>query len=306
VSLDEGRTPLVEGVAGRADRYVKFEGSNPTGSWKDRLQSVNATIARGLGLRGLSVVSTGNSALAAAAYANRAGLDLRARLSPHTPTTIVESIRAFGFAAESREGETPMDLRRDLVEDHLFPATMSLPHNGVANPFGLEGYKTIAYEIFEQLCRLPDWVAVPVGCGDGLFGIAKGFEELVAWGLAPSTPRLLGVESDQSARLVAAIRGGEPTARPVAVGPTAALSIAVDTVGNHALDAIRRTDGSAVAVTDEQMESAQAALLRDGIFAELSSAAAVAGVQAAEAESIIPLDAVVVSVVTSNGYRWGS
>jgi len=305
VSLGEGNTPLIRGAAGRENHYLKFEGCNPTGSWKDRFQAVNATVARKLGYRGLSVVSTGNSALAAAAYANRAGIQLRARLSARAPRTIVDSIRDFGFAVEF-EDTGPMDLRRDLDEDRLFPATMSLIHDGVANPFGLEGYKTIAYEIFSQLGRAPDWVAVPVGCGDGLFGIAKGFDEIVRWGLGDVAPRMLGVQSGEAQSLVQAVHHKLPTTNPVVVGPTVALSIAVATAGNHALAAIRRTGGWAVAVTDAQIAAAQATLRGEGISAEASSAAAVAGVAAAEEQSIIAHDDVVVSVITSNGYRWMS
>jgi threonine synthase len=303
VSLDEGSTPLVGEIGGRGGRYVKFEGANPTGSWKDRFQSVNATVARHLGYRGLSVVSTGNSALAAAAYANRAGVGLLARLSERAPKTIVQSIRDFGFDVEIAD-DRPPDLHRDLIDDKLFPATMSLKSHGVANPFGLEGYKTIAYEIVRQLGGVPDWVAVPVGCGDGLYGIAKGFTELVSRGIAGSVPRLLAVQSDQAAPLVAALRDRRATTTPVTVGPTVALSIAVDTAGNHALAAIRRSGGSAVAVSDSQIMAAQAALRREGISAEPSSAAAWAGVVHAEEARIVTADDVVVAVVTSNGYRW--
>jgi threonine synthase len=105
VSLDEGRTPLLRAVDGRATHYIKFEGSNPTGSWKDRFHAVNATMARQLGYRGLSVVSTGNSALAAAAYANRARLQLRVRLATRAPKTIVHAIRDMVFEVELEDAE---------------------------------------------------------------------------------------------------------------------------------------------------------------------------------------------------------
>lgn len=305
VSLDEGRTPLLCAVDGREAHYIKFEGSNPTGSWKDRFHAVNATMARQLGYRGLSVVSTGNSALAAAAYANRSRLQLRVRLATRAPKTIVDAIRDFGFEVEFEDGEA-LDLRRDLIENGLFPATMSLPHDGVANPFGLEGYKTIAYEIFEQLGRVPDWVAVPVGCGDGLFGIAKGFDELMRWGVVTSVPRMLGVQSDQAAPLVAALAGGRTTTTRTEVGHTIALSIAVDSVGNHAIAAVRQTGGSAVAVSDSQISDALAVLRREGIAAEPSSAAAWAGVSSALSQSIISATDTVVAVVTSNAFRWAS
>jgi len=181
---------------------------------------------------------------------------------------------------------------------------MSMVHGEVANPFGLEGYKTIAYEIFAQLGRVPDWVAVPVGGGDGLFGIAKGFGELLGWGITDTVPRMLGVQSDQAPSLVTAVRDGTPTTGSVAVGPTVALSIAVEMAGNHALASVRRTRGSALAVTDAQIAAARASLGAEGISAESSSAAAVAGAISAEDLSIISPGEIVVSVVTSNGYRW--
>lgn len=302
VSLDEGRTPLIEGVRRRPNLHVKFEGASPTGSWKDRLHAVNTTVARYLGLNGLSVLSTGNSALAAAAYANRAGLDLHAWLSPRTPRLFADAIRQFGFEVEG-EGGQPFDARSELQRGYL-PATMSLMHDGVANPFGIEGYKTIAYEIVSDLGEVPEWVAVPVGCGDGLYGIYKGFQELRQWGVTNALPRMLAVESDQAASMAAAMHANETSVAPVTVGYTIALSIAVETTSDHALAAVRSSHGTAVTVTDDEIRSAQYQLRCEGIAAEASSAAAWAGATAAIERGEIGSDATVVVIVSSNAYRW--
>lgn len=302
VSLGEGGTPLVAlpALAG-AVHHAKLEACNPTGSWKDRLQSVNAAVARQLGFRGMALVSTGNSALAAAAYAARAGLALQAHLWPSAPQTIVRAVQELG--ADVRVVERAPDLRRALDEEGLFPATMSLPHD-VANPFGLEGYKTIAYEIADALGGVPDWVAVPVGCGDGLHAIAKGFAELAAWGAIARVPRMLAAQAEAAAPLALAFAQGRETIERVVPAPSSAISIADPIAGEHALAAVRRTDGAALAVSEAEIERARAALLAEGIVAEPASAASVAAVARAREQAIVGEDDVVVSVVTSSGLRW--
>jgi len=302
VSLGEGATPLVPLVPDTSRDLVKFEGANPTGSWKDRLHAVNTAVARHLGHSGMALHSTGNSALAAAAYAARAGLSLRAYLRPGTPRTIQEAVRQFGAEVEMVTEAAP-NLRVLLDSEGLFPATMSLPHT-VACPFGLEGYKTIAYEIAAELGEAPDWVAVPVGCGDGLYAITKGFRELLAWGRITRLPRMLAAQASAAAPLVCAYEAGAETVTAVEVKPTIAISIADPIAGEHALAAVRRTGGRAMAVSDEAIRTALDRLCAGGIFAEAASAASVAAVAAARASGMITPEAQVVSVVTSSGLRW--
>lgn len=303
VSLGEGATPLVPLDAAElaARSLLKLESCNPTGSWKDRLQAVNVSVARWLGFRGLSLVSTGNSALAAAAYGNRAGLAVHAYVWRDAPATILAALEALGAATEIID--RPPDLGAKVVEDDLFPATMSLP-SANANPFGLEGYRTIAYEIAAELGRMPDWVSVPVGCGDGLFGIAKGFDDLRRWGLTPDVPRLLAVQAEASAPLVTALNTGREMVERTVPRPSRAVSIADPVAGDHALAAVRRSSGAGVAVTEAQIAAAERLLLRQGIVAEPASAAAVAGVLLAREQELIDARQTVVTIISSSGLRW--
>jgi threonine synthase len=301
VSLGEGRTPLVPLSRQDPQHFLKLEGGNPTGSWKDRLQAVNAAIALRFGYPGMALVSTGNSALAAAAYAARADLALQAHLWTTAPKTIVEAVRRLG--ADVRMVTEAPELRRALDEEGLFPATMSPPVD-VANPFGLEGYRTIAYEIVDALAEVPAWVAVPVGCGDGLHAIAKGFADLVRWGRTRRVPRMLATQSSAAAPLVDAFAAGADHVKRVSAGATVAISIADPIAGDHALGTVRRTGGAAVAVDDAEIAAACTQLQRAGVVAEAASASTVAGVALARRRSIIAERDVVVSVITSSGLRW--
>jgi threonine synthase len=301
VSLGEGRTPLVPLSRRDPRHFLKLEGCNPTGSWKDRLQAVNTAVALRFGYPGMALVSTGNSALAAAAYAARANLALRAHLWTTAPKTIVEAVRRLG--ADVRMVTEAPELRRALEEEGLFPATMSPPVD-VGNPFGLEGYRTIAYEIVDALADVPEWVVVPVGCGDGLHAIAKGFADLVRWGRTRRVPRMLAAQSAAAAPLVAAFDAGADHVKRVTANPTVAISIADPIAGDHALATVRRTGGAALAVDDAEIAAACAELQRAGVVAEAASASTVAAVARARRRSIIAEGDVVVSVITSSGLRW--
>lgn len=278
VSLGEGGTPLLEiDTPKRGRRWVKWEGIGPTQSYKDRFNAVNMSVAKHLGATGVALVSTGNAGLAAAAYGAAAGLAVLVICTPETPELIRTEIPRLG--AELRvvdRAHTRTELRRACAEG-WFPGSRSVPADDVT-PFGCEGYKTIAYEIVGALGDAPTTVVVPVGGGDGIYGIGCGFAELLAAGQTSRLPRMIGAR---------------------ALSPRAS-SIVDDYVGVHAMDAVAASGGRMVDVTESEMDAAVSHLATSGISAEPASACAWAIASEIADES----DGQVVGVVTGHGFKW--
>jgi len=280
-TLGEGGTPLISLSDPHLHRevWVKNEGVGPTQSYKDRFNAVNVSVARAMGFRGVALISTGNAGLAAAAYGAAAGLEVRVICPPGTPELIARGIAAFGAELIVSPRGGARAILDAALADGFFPGSRSVPASGVT-PFGAEGYKTIAYEVVAALGRPPDVVVVPVGGGDGIYGIHRGFAELKRAGDIPSIPRMVGVRTKASL----------------------APSIAFDEVGAHALACVQRSGGFFVRVTSDQILAAVSDLNRAGISAESASAASVA---ALACEDVATVDEQVVCVVTGGGLKWG-
>ncbi len=209
VTLGEGFTPLLP--AGNLI-YVKDEARNPTGSFKARGMAVAVSMAKALGARALAAPSAGNAAGALAAYGAAAGLPVTVAMPEDTPRAFVEECRHYG------------------AETHLVPGTIAdagrwLKENGpreafdvstLKEPYRVEGKKTMAYELFEQLDRtLPDAIVYPTGGGTGLVGMWKAFDEMQAMGLISSgRPRLVSVQAEGCAPVVKAFLEGASTTEP--------------------------------------------------------------------------------------------
>jgi threonine synthase len=205
-----------------------------------------------------------------------------------------------GTPAEARAA-----LARLVAGEGWWPSTRNHPRP-YANPFGLEGYKTIAVETWRQLGRrLPDRVLVPTGGGDSLAGIAKGFRDLVALGLADRVPALVACQAAAAAPLVRAWASKAPAVAPVATRPSIAVSVAEDQTGDHALRALAG-GGAAVAVEEDEIRRAVALLGRDGLCVEPASAVAAAGLVRLGATGGLRPDETVVCVATASGVRWAS
>lgn len=300
--LGEGNTPLVQLPDGV---YVKDESRNPTWSHKDRLNRVAVSAAKASGARGVVVASSGNHGAAAAAYAARAGLPCVVIASPSAPPAVASFVRAYGALVVTGPYESWKPLTRRIVEEFGYQPVSSLTtsaHTG--HPFGPEGYKTIAYEIFLDLGEPPEAVYVPTGYGELLFGVWKGFHELTLLGLADRTPRLYACEPAAAGALTTAIRTGRPAAQ-VPVGPTEAYGISCPVGGYRGVVAVRESRGAALTVTDEQMAAARDELAGQGMWVELSSAAGLAGLRAHREDPARPGDASgpVVCVTTSSGFK---
>lgn len=297
--------PLTRYQAGRPLRlFSKDERGGLTSSYKDRLARVVAARAAEAGADTLVLASSGNHGAAVAAAATAAGL----RGVVLTMTSIAPPMRRLieGCGGQlvpvARAEDRWVVVRAAVAELGWFPAGNYHDPPIGSNPYAVDGYQPIAWEIAEQLGRVPDWVAVPIGYGDGISGIAKGFRSLVEAGLSDRVPRMLGVETTGTLRDALERGLDQPEAMPVQA-PNA-LSIACPCGTYQALHAIRSTDGAAVTVDDEGALAARAQLSRrEGSFQELSSAAALAGVELAVADGTIAPEATVVAIASSVGLK---
>ena len=311
LSLDEGGTPLrpllrIGNALGFSRLEVKDETRNPTASFKDRLASVGVSAARALGARVIVSSSSGNAGAATAAYAALGGMPCVVFATPDAPQCMVAQMRALGalvLIAARSEDRLPI-LQEGVRRFGWFPVSpFTLPATG-SNPIAIEGYKTIAYEIAEACdWNVPDWFVLPVCYGDALAAVERGFEDMVALGWTRRVPRLVAAEVSGS--LGAALASGRDVLpRLLPNRPTVALSIAATQGTFQALDALRRSDGLAVTVSDDAMMRWQETLAHsEGLWVEASSAAAFAALeQLTEIGTIRRSDHVVV-LATASGLK---
>ncbi|WP_420113234.1 threonine synthase [Pseudactinotalea sp.] len=309
VSLGEGGTPLVPlprlgADLGLPGLLLKDESRNPTWSYKDRLAAVAVTKAVQQGRDTVVVSSTGNHGAAVAAYAARAGIRcvvLTLASAPLAMTTLMQSYGAVTLAVEK-----PTD--RWLVMRELVQARGWVPMSGFvgppagSNPFGVEGYKTIAYELHAQLGGVPDAIVAPVAYGDALAGLARGFEELVALGMSTQVPALIAAEPFGPYE-DALQHGWRPTAAQPA-GSTVAFSIGSPMATWQGWDALSRTGGAAASAGDDATMAAQRQLAGlEGLFLEPSSTVAVAVLPELVRRGTLTADQRVVVLGTSTGLK---
>jgi len=306
LSMGEGGTPLVAAPrlgawAGyEGEIYIKDESRNPTGSHKDRLNLCAVSAAVLSGAPGVTVASSGNHGAAAAAYAARAGLPCVLFITEGTEPHLLRMVSAYGAAVVPLPRPLRRVLMRELVHRAGYHPVSSITPVHTGHPFGPEGYKTIAWEIYRQLGdRLPAAVFVPTAYAELLYGVWLGFKELCQRGRVGSPPQLFACEPAAGAPLKAALAAGQPVVQ-VDEGPTAAYSIVVGANSYRGVLAVRESEGAALAVTDAEMLAAQAALGREGLWAELSGAAGLAGLRQAAGQAF---DGPVVCLMTSSGLK---
>jgi threonine synthase len=310
VTLGEGGTPLVhlERLGRRLGvprLYAKDESQNPTWSYKDRLCAVAVTHAVETGARVVTIASTGNHGASTAAYAARAGLPCVIFTLASVPDTMKVLMQAYGAAVVAcPSSESRWRLMRQGVERlGWYPTSGFVVPPVGSNPYGIEGYKTLAYEIVEDLgWTPPDAVVVPSAYSDGLHGIWKGMAELAALGLVDRRPRMVAAEP--FGPLAHALERQLPAPEMVEGGPSVAFSIASRYGTFQGLTALRESGGLGVRITDEGVFEAQRALAREeGIFAEPSSATTLTAVMQLAARRALSPDQTVVIVLTSGGLK---
>jgi threonine synthase len=298
VTLREGGTPLVRSetlsAATGCEVWLKYDGANPTGSFKDRGMTVAISKAVEEGAKAVVCASTGNTSAAAAAYAAKAGLTC-AVLVPKGKVAIGKMAQTLVHGARVLEVEGNFDASFDLARDLAthYPVTLV---NSV-NPYRLQGQKTCAFEIVDALGRPPDLHCVPVGNAGNISSHWLGYSEYLDDGVIHDPPRLFGFQAAGAAPLVR----GEPVADPQTIAT--AIRIGNPASWDKAIDAARESEGGIVAVTDREILAAYRRLAREGLFAEPASAASVAGLLHLHAGGALPRGASVVCVLTGHGLK---
>jgi threonine synthase len=273
VTLLEGNTPLIPvpnlaaELGGGFELFVKFEGMNPTGSFKDRGMTVAISEAYGKGAKSVICASTGNTAASAAAYAARAGMRCIV-IIPAGKVATGKLAGAVAYGAEVIQIDGSFDDALNLVVSISEHYPIALVNS--LNPYRLEGQKTAAFEICDSLGKAPDWLALPVGNAGNISAYWMGFQQLNArenCGL----PQILGVQAEGSAPLVL----GHPVEHPETVAT--AIRIGKPARGEQALLAAEESKGRIIAVSDGEILAMQKLLAKNGVWVEPASAAGVAG-----------------------------
>ena len=307
VSLGEGNTPLLPAPAlGLGDVWIKDESRNPTWSFKDRLASSAVTMAKRLGAKVIASSSSGNAGAAAAAYAAKAGLPCVVFTFVGASAALVTQMRAYGAMVVVVEDKADRWRLQSVGVRELgwYPTSPFFGPVVGSNPYGMEGYKTIAYEVAEAFdWQVPDWCVLPVCYGDALFGLWKGFEELKALGWIDRTPRLVAAEVSGS--IAAAMTSGEPMPpdRP-RNAPSIATSIGASQGTVQALEVLRRSGGTAVTIENDELSRWVVTLgAREGIWAEPASAAPFAAIERLRAAGVVAPDSRVMALLTASGLK---
>ncbi len=306
ISLNEGSTPLIHSprLSERAGArvFVKFEGLNPTGSFKDRGMTVALSKAVEAGAGTVVCASTGNTSAAAAAYAARAGIQC-AVLLPSGKISMGKLVQAFVYGAKVIAIEGNFDDALRLVRELSTEPGVAVVNS--INPDRIEGQKTAAFEIVDELGDAPDLHILPVGNAGNITAYWKGYEEFHALGKSTRRPRMLGVQASGAAPLYHnhIVESPETAASAIRIGNPASWQGAVN--------AVTASGGCFEIVTDSEILAAQSWLARhEGIFVEPASAASVAGLfkcLSAPCDHCsfagIPDNATIVLTVTGHGLK---
>ena len=279
--------------------YVKNEGENPTGSFKDRGMTVGIALATAVGARAVACASTGNTSASMSAYAARAGLKAVV-LVPADKVAAGKLSQALVHGAVIAEVEGSFDDAMRLVME-LSVCERSVYLLNSLNPYRLEGQKTLAFELCEALGEPPEAVVLPVGNAGNISALWKGFREFHSLGHIGRLPRMMGVQAEGAAPIVRALREHSdltPVPRPETVAT--AIRIGAPVNWRKAIAAIRDSAGEAGTVTDREILDAQALLARlEGLFVEPASAAPIAYLRRRRLEAEGP----VVCVATGHGLK---
>ncbi len=308
ISLGEGITPAIlleDTIQMGVKIWIKNESLNPSGTYKDRPAAVSVSKAKELDAKGVVVASDGNAAPAVAAYAAKGGLPCIVLMPQKTPELRYLQAKAYGAQIFLVKGTI-----NDCLDMAMEIANETEYHNcstsNSANPYQIEGNKTISFEIADQFLDIPDWVAVPVGGGGLLSGVVKGFEELKEGKVIDKIPKMLAVQAKNCAPLVEAFSRNDVVRKLEDTRETIALTIALPYPpdGDMALGYLKRSDGFAVAITEEEiMQGVFRLSSRHGIIAEPSGAVSFAGLLSAVAQGIIQPGERCVAVVTGTGLK---
>ncbi|HVM12054.1 MAG TPA: threonine synthase, partial [Actinomycetota bacterium] len=297
VSLQEGGTPLVRSTRLSEETgchvFLKYEGTNPTGSFKDRGMTLAVSKALEEGATAVVCASTGNTSASAAAYAARAGIPC-AVLVPRGGVAmgkVAQTLAAGARVLQVAEGgfDAALRITRSLAERHPIALVNSV------NPYRLEGQKTLAFEVADALARAPDLHLVPVGNAGNITSHWMGYRQLREAAEVAALPRMHGFQAEGAAPIVL----GHPVEDPTTVA--SAIRIGDPASWRGAVEAAEASGGSIDAVSDAEILAAYRELAAEGVFCEPASAASVAGLRLLHRRGGLERGLVVVCVLTGHG-----
>ncbi|WP_291958146.1 threonine synthase [Mahella sp.] len=300
ITLNEGDTPLIkahniEKELGGIELYLKYEGLNPTGSFKDRGMTMAISKAAEEGSNTVMCASTGNTSASAAAYAARAGMRCIV-LIPNNKIALGKLAQAMAYGAEivAIDGnfDQALQLVREITSSHPITLVNSI------NPFRIEGQKTGAFEVCDQLEGAPDYLAIPVGNAGNITAYWKGFKQYYEGGVISVLPKMLGFQAAGAAPIVEnrIIEQPETIATAIRIGNPASWK--------GASNAITESEGHIDKVTDDEILEAYKLLASaEGVFAEPASCASVAGVIKLSRRGFFKKGQRVVCILTGNGLK---
>lgn len=301
VTLCEGNTPLIRAnrlakrICPHVELYLKVEGANPTGSFKDRGMTLAVSKALEKKARAVMCASTGNTSAAAAAYGGRAGLPVYV-LVPAGKVALGKLAQAMAHGAIVIQIEGNFDQALSIVKDLCANEEFELVNS--LNPFRLEGQKTAALEVCDQLGRAPTYHCLPVGNAGNISAYWKGYKEYRTAGQIAECPKMLGFQAQGAAPIVRGhvVEQPQTVATAIRIGNPASWKLAVQ--------AVEESSGAIRMVTDEEILDAYQALAKEeGVFCEPASAASVAGLTKCSQAGLFPEGATVVCTLTGHGLK---
>jgi threonine synthase len=295
VSLDEGGTPLLAS-AHDPNTFLKLEGLNPTGSFKDRGSTIEVSHALSLRAKRVLCATTGNMGASVAAYATRAGIEAEIFVPSHTPDEKLRQIHQHGACITRVRGAYA-----DAAEAAFWAFQRGRGFLVGDYAYRSEGEKSIAYEMVDQLGRTPDYVIAPMGNGTLISSLWKGFTELHALGLAHEPPKLIGVQSSQCPSIVEAFkRRASRTHAGTCTTIAGAIGCGDPLDGEKALNALYESRGTCLAIPDRQLLTARRTMAKaEGIDAELAGAAPYAALKKLK----LPKNAVKALIISGHGLK---
>ncbi|MDE0144460.1 MAG: threonine synthase [Nitrospira sp.] len=301
VTLCEGNTPLIRAnrlakrICPHVELYLKVEGANPTGSFKDRGMTLAVSKALEKNVRAVMCASTGNTSAAAAAYGGRAGLPVYV-LVPAGKVALGKLAQAMAHGAIVIQIEGNFDQALSIVKDLCANEEFELVNS--LNPFRLEGQKTAALEVCDQLGRAPTYHCLPVGNAGNISAYWKGYKEYRTAGQIAECPKMMGFQAQGAAPIVRGhvVEQPQTVATAIRIGNPASWKLAEQ--------AVAESSGAIRMVTDEEILDAYQALAKEeGVFCEPASAASVAGLTKCSQAGLFPEGATVVCTLTGHGLK---
>jgi threonine synthase len=304
ITLGEGCTPLVQQTWGDLRPFFKLEWFNPTGSFKDRGSAVMLSFLRQIGIEAVLEDSSGNGGSSVAGLGAAGGMRVRILAPASTSPAKIAQVRAYGAEVQLVEGpreETEAEAIRQSNE------TFYASHNW--QPFFLEGTKSLAYELWEDLgFRAPDNIVMPVGAGSSLLGCAFGFRELLKAGQIERLPRLFVCQPLNCSPIDASFRAGVDTPVPRDTHRTIAEGTAIKHPRRlrEIVGAVRESGGDTIALTEEEIVAALRRLARQGLFAEPTSASAAAALEKLSDAGFVKASEITIVILTGTGLKVAS